>query len=1071
MCFPTRLVTSFSKDGKCGMNVVHSHAATQYHGDDFSDTTGRRRGRGGHWFNLGPTISRTEKAVQGKAEELLSAQQNHVMTLPTVNTAPSVVSTAPAGGRSGGGGYKTRYPVAQLHKTPGQVVKEQWVSRMVAAPLRQPSNVNARKIIEEQFGVSKPKERLALPPISPPKPLMGPTVKGSPPLPKANRLNPRLTPPAITEKDAKRGILSLCERGLIPPAAELTLEPSPIKQRAAHIHYQGPLNLERIADAQELEHTMVGVQLDSSVHEMQMMPPHPPVGPRIITASVPLRGKSGASSSIKMINTPFSALSPNPPPLGPPQTPALLKSRKFTIQNGRAVTENAEFDDFRKEFATQWSVIAPCLQDLEEFLAKYAVPVAVVEGESLVRLAMKYRMEMRPSSEELIDCCTNQVSILSTIATPGQIYKGPQGHQLAASKIQATYRMYQERLRYLEFRECQKAASLISMKWLMVMKMTNVRTELKMSRAKYLVKFRERQLELKNNWESMKTKKKVIIHLPSRGYSQAIRDSLVDYHNLQNSQMGRICDVNDPNVEVIYISPIDLDTDMQQYYMKLLGMGVSDQGDNLPENANKVKFLVPDHLDKFPGLNFCLSSLLLYSAQTMKRLKRLIAGKTAYILPGITHRDDLELSEKLNVPVLGAEPDIVNLFSTKSGAKRIFNSAGVSVPPSEFDIYTEEQLFELLSSLVASNLNIKRWVFKIDGEFDGRGTAYCDVTQFLSCHKWALKQAERYGNKWGKRWAQEPTIIKIYSELPEIIYNNLKVVNKTLFPSIDKFLVAFTKSGGVIEACPPSDDVTCITVDMFVDPTGNVEIRNTGDQIRATEFQTWAISSPQTSIAPIRLHSNCVAVGKACYDRAIIGYVSATFATFMLPGSEEQQLWAIDLKIQYTDTMALANVLQYVTGGRFDTATGLFKIPPYKVMPELSSRFKSPKERQPPNYRFAILAPRLFHSNLSLVHYSVFFQMCRAHHIGYDIREREGAIFTLIDSYKRDLLGMAVVEPDLPKALKTFQRNLTTVHQEISSANMPGRNNFLALAAEVDTILSSLNIDQEGEKKEEGEKK
>ncbi len=46
-------------------------------------------------------------------------------------------------------------------------------------------------------------------------------------------------PPPITETDAKRGILSLMDRGLIPPGAELTLEPSPVKHLPAALHNSG----------------------------------------------------------------------------------------------------------------------------------------------------------------------------------------------------------------------------------------------------------------------------------------------------------------------------------------------------------------------------------------------------------------------------------------------------------------------------------------------------------------------------------------------------------------------------------------------------------------------------------------------------------------------------------------------------------------------------------------------------------------------------------------------------------------------------------------------------------------
>lgn len=74
----------------------------------------------------------------------------------------------------------------------------------------------------------------------------------------------------------------------------------------------------------------------------------------------------------------------------------------------------------------------------------------------------------------------------------GRRFVGSQGREEAAKKIQATYRMHRERSAYLEHRRKKWASGVIALSWLMHLKVTRIRKQLKQSRQDLLEAFRER---------------------------------------------------------------------------------------------------------------------------------------------------------------------------------------------------------------------------------------------------------------------------------------------------------------------------------------------------------------------------------------------------------------------------------------------------------------------------------------------------------------------------------------------------------------------------------------------------
>ena len=209
----------------------------------------------------------------------------------------------------------------------------------------------------------------------------------------------------------------------------------------------------------------------------------------------------------------------------------------------------------------------------------------------------------------------------------------------------------------------------------------------------------------------------------------------------------------------------------------------------------------------------------------------------------------------------------------------------VATPPSSLDVFSEFQLVSQLASLIANHLDVRRWCFKLNNSLHARGIAYCDVTPHLPCHSWLRKEKEWYGEKWNSKWAQEMAVKKIAEELTDLLKQHTVMVDPARFPTWEDFLSEMRSKGCLIQACPPSDSVTALTVSVLVEPDGAVRTLNAGDQLNPTPFWKWGVSVPQTSVDPSVLSSVVDSVATACLERGVCGHLSLDFVTFIDPAT------------------------------------------------------------------------------------------------------------------------------------------------------------------------------------------
>lgn len=176
-------------------------------------------------------------------------------------------------------------------------------------------------------------------------------------------------------------------------------------------------------------------------------------------------------------------------------------------------------------------------------------------------------------------------------------------------------------------------------------------------------------------------------------------------------------------------------SEIYNYYLKILELV------EIEHPEKRFTIIVPENYNKFSE-HLSLTQALLYSPAALNKVKELIQGKLSYIVPGKPNKHDVMLSQHLRVPIMSGNPSITQALSTKSGAKRIFQLADVPVPVGAYDIYSYDDFCHQLTKLIANNLYINIWIFKIDDEFNGRGHASLNVEMVKTIIELRKKKVE-----------------------------------------------------------------------------------------------------------------------------------------------------------------------------------------------------------------------------------------------------------------------------------------------------------------------------------------
>lgn len=540
-----------------------------------------------------------------------------------------------------------------------------------------------------------------------------------------------------------QGVINLVNRGFIPSNADLTpaftVGDPPVKRVRAHIHdwaeqfvrpqvflapngvSRAALRLDAAADVRALAGASVPTATAAGSSPVRPAAPSAPAPelPIVHVSSLEYAGPPPAVTSVSMraggvsasLHSPGGAAAAaggadSPPALAlrSGERPASLDGgggddlrasvehirgynelldayslHQFIIRKGRVLDSTPEFLSFKRTHASRWGPIVSVITALESLLAAFSVPIAYIDGQAVVALAGDELSA--PTMPALLKCVTNAEQVAALVSLPGSRFKPDEaGRRAAATAIQATWRGRRVHQQYCAFLRFRAAAFRIQVAWAGYQRLQRTRAALRALRLEANARFAGVAEAFRARWEVLKGKRRVVVHIPSISRPEAQRRSMPYLALAQSQQLSRLCAVADPLVDVVYVSPLPLSDELLGYYHKLLAVG------GVADAPSRLKVLVPENTERFPA-HFSLTAQLLASPRCLKRLRQLLRGQEAYIVPGVVGHEDKRLAQVLGVPLLAPEPEVASVLNTKSGAKRVFVGADVNIPPGAHDIY------------------------------------------------------------------------------------------------------------------------------------------------------------------------------------------------------------------------------------------------------------------------------------------------------------------------------------------------------------------------------------------------
>ncbi|MEA2235349.1 MAG: hypothetical protein QOC81_73 [Thermoanaerobaculia bacterium] len=464
--------------------------------------------------------------------------------------------------------------------------------------------------------------------------------------------------------------------------------------------------------------------------------------------------------------------------------------------------------------------------------------------------------------------------------------------------------------------------------------------------------------------------------VPSLTLDQAEMSKLAGATFYEERLLFLLMRLRNPRARVVYVTSQPIHPMVLEYYLQLL-MGI-------PASHARARLTLLCVYDNSPR---SLTEKILERPRVIERIRDSIADpERAYLTVYNSTILERQLAVRLGIPMNAPDPRLL-ASGSKSGSRKLFFAGGIEHPLGHEDVRSVDDIVSSLLDLRTRRPDLRAALLKLDHGFSGEGNARFEYPAVVN--QASVRDALRH----------------LQFSLPA--------------ESAPAFLSKLEKSGGVVEEMLEAAEVRSPSVQLRINPRGEVILASTHEQVLGGPGGQVFLGClfPADDDYRQRVQQLGLNVGRLLAEKGIIGRFSVDFLATRNGPAGRWALSAIEINLRMGGTTHPMLALRFLTGGDLDRDTGLFH-----ALDGRPKYYRASDNVQSDLYR-GLLPEDLI-------------EIITTHRLDFNHRTGTGVLFHMIGAVSQfGKFGMTAVGNDREEAERLFARAIDVLDREAGGRN------------------------------------